>query len=76
MIILSQLCSNTKKNISYERDVDDTEIVKIKQDFLEFSKAIEASLQHEKDLNAFFEICAIKVSQVTDNHMYSIDEWE
>lgn len=48
----------------------------MEQNFLEFSKAIAVSRQYEKDLNAFFETCAIKVPQVTDNQMYSIDEWE
>lgn len=74
MITLSQLSKNTKKNISYYNDIDDTE--KMEQNFLEFSKAIAVSRQYEKDLNAFFETCAIKVPQVTDNQMYSIDEWE
>lgn len=57
MITLSQLCNNTKKNLNY--DVDDTE--EIQRDFLKFSKSAEASRQHEKDLNAFFEACTIKV---------------
>lgn len=74
MITLSQLSNNTKKNISYYNDVNDTE--KMEHNFLEFSKAIAVSRQYEKDLNTFFETCAIKVPQVTDNQMHSIDEWE
>ncbi|XP_036144197.1 uncharacterized protein LOC118647293 isoform X3 [Monomorium pharaonis] len=73
MITLSQLSNNTKKNTSYYND-DDTK--KIEHNFLEFSKAIGISRQHEKDLNAFFETCAIKIPQVSDNQMHSIDEWE
>ncbi|CAL1682466.1 unnamed protein product [Lasius platythorax] len=72
MITLSQLCNNTKKNVSY--DVNDTE--EIQRDFLKFSKSAEVSRQHEKDLNAFFKACTIKVPQVTNMQMHIIDEWE
>ncbi|XP_026824274.1 uncharacterized protein LOC113561682 [Ooceraea biroi] len=76
MITLSELCNNTKRNTNYERDVDNTEVENIKDDFLQYSKTLAIARQREENLNAFFETCSIHVPQVTDDQMHSIDTWE